>query len=80
VRNDLSGCLAPPCKGLDAADAFLDAAERALDASLPDGLLRLEARLAATQADWAGVLHRFEQQLQQLALAGRTVPRYAAMA
>jgi hypothetical protein len=26
------------------------------------------------------VLHRFEQQLQQLALAGRTVPRYAAMA
>jgi glycosyltransferase involved in cell wall biosynthesis len=80
VRNDLSGCLAPPCKGLDAADAFLDAAERALDASLPDGLRGGQARLQAQQADWAGVLHRFEQQLQQLALAGRTVPRYAAMA
>ena len=80
VRNDISACLAPPCEGQGAADAFLDAAERALDASLPDGLLRLEARLAATQADWAGVLHRFEHQLQLLAVAGRTVPRYAAVA
>jgi len=80
VRDGFSGCLVPPCEGLGAADAFLDAATRALDAAAPDGLLRLEARLAATQADWGSVLHRFEQQLQQLAVAGQAVPRYAAMA
>ncbi|KQY88878.1 MULTISPECIES: glycosyltransferase family 1 protein [Roseateles] len=80
VRDGISGCLAPACDGLEAADAFLDAATRALDASEPDGLLRLEARLTATQADWTSVLHRFEQELQQLAAAGQPVPGYAAMA
>nr|WP_255763426.1 glycosyltransferase family 1 protein [Pelomonas sp. P7] len=80
VRDGVNGCLAPPCDGLDAADAFLDAATRALDASAPDGLLRLEARRTAREADWDGVLRRFEQQLQRLATAGRSVPRYAAVA
>lgn len=80
VRDGASGCLAPPCQGLAAADAFLDAATRALDASAPDGLLRMEARLAATQADWAGVQRRFEQHLAQLAAAGGALPRYAALA
>ncbi|KQV60192.1 glycoside hydrolase [Pelomonas sp. Root1217] len=80
VRDGVSGCLAPVCQGLDAADAFLDAATRALDASEPDGLLRLEARLAAIQADWGSVQRRFEQQLLQLAATARTVPRYAALA
>ena len=81
VRDGVSGCLAAPGAGLDGAAAFLDAATRALDASAPDGLLRLEARLAATQADWDSVLRRFELHLQQLAEAGRSpLPRYAAMA
>ncbi|HEY8877425.1 MAG TPA: glycosyltransferase family 1 protein [Roseateles sp.] len=80
VRDGVSGCLAEPCQGLDAADAFLDAATRALDASAPDGLLRMEARLAATQADWGSVQRRFEQLLLQLAEAARAVPRYAALA
>lgn len=80
VRDGVSGCLAEPCGGLDAADAFLDAATRALDASAPDGLLRMEARLAATQADWASVQRRFEQLLVQLAAAAQAVPRYAALA
>lgn len=80
VRDGISGCLAEPCQGLDAADTFLDAATRALDASAPDGLLRMEARLAATQADWASVLRRFEQHLQAVAAAARTLPRYAALA
>jgi glycosyltransferase involved in cell wall biosynthesis len=79
VRDGVSGCLAEPCHGLDAADAFLEASTRALDASTPDGLLRMEARLAAMQADWAGVLRRFEQQLVTLAAAS-AVPRYAALA
>ena len=80
VRDGVSGCLAQPCEGLDAADAFLDAATRALDASTPDGLLRMEARLAATQADWTSVQRRFEQMLVQLAAAAQSVPRYAALA
>jgi glycosyltransferase involved in cell wall biosynthesis len=80
VRNDVSGCLAPPCEGLAAADAFLGTATRALEASEPDGLLRLEARLAATQADWDGVLRRFEQRLCRVAADGRLAPRYAAVA
>jgi len=80
VRDDVSGCLAEPCEGLDAADAFLDAATRALDASAPDGLLRLEARLAAARADWGSVQRRFEQMLVQLAAASQAVPGYAALA
>ncbi|KQW52008.1 MULTISPECIES: glycosyltransferase family 1 protein [unclassified Roseateles] len=80
VRDGVSGCLAPPCGGQAAADAFLDATTRALDASAPDGLLRLEARLTAMQADWPGVQRRFEQQLMRVAEAGRTVPRHAALA
>ncbi len=79
VRDGVSGCLAPPCEGLDAADAFLEAASHALDLSAPDGLLRHEARRAALEADWEGVLRRFEQQLLQLAAARRMVPRYAAV-
>lgn len=80
VRDGVSGCLAPPCEGLDAADAFLEAATRALDLSDPGGLLRHEARRAALEADWEGVQRRFEQQLLQLAAAGPAVPRYAAVA
>lgn len=80
VRDGVNGCLAPPCEGLDAADAFLEAATRALDLSAPDGLLRREARRAALEADWEGVQRRFEQQLLRLAAADRTLPRYAAMA
>ncbi|MGM9484038.1 glycosyltransferase family 4 protein [Roseateles sp. NT4] len=80
VRDGVSGCLAPPCEGLDSADAFLDAATRALDACAPDGLMRMEARLAATQADWTGVQRRFEQQLLQLAEAAEAMPGQAALA
>lgn len=80
VRDGVSGCLAPPCAGLAAADAFLLAATRALQAAEPDGLLRLEARLAAMQADWDGVLRRFDQQLCRVAAAGRVATRYAAVA
>ena len=80
VRDGISGCLAQPCEGLDVADAFLDAATRALDASAPDGLLRMEARLAATRADWAGVQRRFEQLLMQLAAAEQALPRHIALA
>ncbi|MGQ3052540.1 MAG: glycosyltransferase family 4 protein [Roseateles sp.] len=80
VRDGVSGCLAPPCVGQPAADAFLDACTRALDASAPDGLLRLEARLAAMQVDWAGVQRRFEQHLMRVAEAGRTLPTHAALA
>jgi glycosyltransferase involved in cell wall biosynthesis len=70
----------PARDSLGAADAFLDAATRALDAAAPDSLLRMEARLAAVQADWDGVLRRFDQQLQQLAQARQMVTRYAAVA
>ena len=81
VRDGVNGCLAPPCQGLDAADAFLDAATRALDASAPDGLLRMEARLTATQADWPSVQRSFEQALLQLAgAAAQSLPGYAALA
>jgi glycosyltransferase involved in cell wall biosynthesis len=80
IRDGVSGCLAPPCEGLNAADAFLDAATRALDACEADGLLRLEARLAACQADWDGVLRRFDQLLRAVAGAGRVATRYAAVA
>ncbi|MBW8846728.1 MAG: glycosyltransferase family 1 protein [Burkholderiales bacterium] len=80
VRDGVNGCVAPPCNGLDASDAFLGAATRALDASAPDGPLRQQARLSAIQADWGTVQRRFEQQLLQLAVAGRTAPRHAALA
>lgn len=66
VRDGISGCLAPPRDGLAAADAFLGAATRALDASAPTHPLRQQARLAAVQADWGRVQRRFEQQLVQL--------------
>ncbi|HEY9108779.1 MAG TPA: glycosyltransferase family 1 protein [Roseateles sp.] len=81
VRDGVSGCLARRCEdGLAAADAFLDAAMRALDASDPDGPLRREARLAAARADWQGVLRGFEQQLCRVALAGAATTRHAALA
>ncbi|RZL40684.1 MAG: glycosyltransferase family 1 protein [Rubrivivax sp.] len=80
VRDGVSGCVAPPCEGQTAADAFLDAATRALDASEPDGPMRLAAREAATRADWQGVLRQFEQQLCRVAVAGCPAPRHAAMA
>lgn len=80
VRDGISGFVAPPCEGLAAADAFLAAATRALDACAPDSLLRVEARLAATQADWGAVHRRFEQQLLRLAEAGRVLPRHVALA
>lgn len=67
VRDGVSGCLAPPCEGQDAGDAFLAAAERALAHAAPHALLRHEARQAACQAPWGDVLARFEQQLRQLA-------------
>lgn len=80
VRDGVSGCLAPPCEGLDTADAFLDAATRALDASAPGGLLRREARLAAAQADWGDVQGRFEQHLLELAAAAQAASGQAALA
>ena len=80
VRDGVSGCVTPARDGLAAADGFLAAATRALAASAPDGLMRLEARLAATQADWQSVLRRFEQQLCSVAAAGRVVMPYAAVA
>ena len=80
MRDGVSGFLAPPCEGQDAADSFLAAAARAVDASAPDSLLRVEARLAARQADWGTVHRRFEQQLLKLAEAGRTLPRHAVLA
>ncbi|MCE4553099.1 glycosyltransferase family 4 protein [Roseateles cellulosilyticus] len=80
IRDDVNGCLAAPGPASDAADAFLDAASRALNASEPDGLLRMEARLAATQADWGGVLRRFELQLRRVAFAGSVAARDAALA
>lgn len=66
VVDGISGCLTPPSDGLSAADAFLDAATRALDASAPGHAMRHQARRAALQADWSSVLRRFEQQLQRL--------------
>lgn len=80
VRDGTSGCLTPPCHGLAAADAFLNAATRALDASDPGGPLRREARLAAERADWQGVLRGFEQQLCRVAQAGAATARHAALA
>lgn len=80
VRDGINGCLAPPREGLGAADAFLEAATRAVDAAAPGSLLRSAARQAAAQADWAGVLRRFEQQLTPLAAAGRVPPRHAVPA
>jgi len=79
VRDDVSGCLVPASEGLSAADTFLAAATRALDASAPDGSLRLQARLAASRADWGGVMRRFEQRLCEVA-AGQRAPHYAAAA
>ncbi|RZJ02178.1 MAG: glycosyltransferase, partial [Rubrivivax sp.] len=80
IRDGVSGCLAPPCEGLSTADAFLDAATRALGSCEADGLLRMEARLAACQADWDGVLRRFDQHLRLVASAGGVATRYAAVA
>lgn len=80
VQDGESGCLAPPCEGLDAADAFLAAASRALDASAPEGPIRQQARLSAQRADWASVQGRFERHLSQLAAARRAPPRHAAAA
>lgn len=61
------GCLAPPCGGPAAADAFMAAATRALRVSAPGSPLRLHARLAAIQADGCRVPRRFGQQLLRLA-------------
>ena len=80
VRDGVNGCVTPPCEGMDAGDAFLRAATRALDAAAPDGPLRQQARLTAAQADWAGVHRRFEQLLLQLAAVDRTLPHHAALA
>jgi glycosyltransferase involved in cell wall biosynthesis len=80
VVDGVSGCLAPPCEGLQAADAFLGAATRALDAAAPDSPLRQAARQAVAQADWDSVLRRFELQLMQRAAAGRALPAEAALA
>lgn len=80
VRDGQSGCLAPPCEGLDVADAFLAAASRALNAAAPDGALRLQARLSAGLADWAGVQGLFERQLRQLVAARAAAPCHAAAA
>jgi glycosyltransferase involved in cell wall biosynthesis len=80
VRDGVNGCVAPPCEGLPAADAFLDAATRALDASAPDGPLRQQARQAASQACWDEVLRSFEQQLMRLAEPGLRLPRHVALA
>ncbi|PTT84696.1 glycoside hydrolase, partial [Pelomonas sp. HMWF004] len=81
VRDGVSGCLAPlRANPLEAADTFLDATRRALDAAVPGSMLRLEARLAACQADWGGVLRRFERQLVQLGTAGHELPGHAALA
>lgn len=70
VRDGVSGCLAPPCDGLEAADALLGAAARALAAAAPGGSMRRAARQAACEAGWEPVLGRFEQQLLQLAGTG----------
>ncbi|MCF8204859.1 MAG: glycosyltransferase family 1 protein [Methylotenera sp.] len=79
VRDGHSGCLAPPCEGLEAADAFLAAASRALQAARAGGAMRQPAREAALQADWGRVQRRFEQQL--LALVPAPVqPVHAALA
>jgi glycosyltransferase involved in cell wall biosynthesis len=67
IRDGVSGCLAAASGGLAGLEAFFDAATRALQASAPDGPLRAQARLAACQVDWTGVLRRFEQQLERLA-------------
>ncbi|MFG6416462.1 glycosyltransferase family 4 protein [Roseateles sp. DC23W] len=80
VRDGVSGCLTPPSLGLAAADAFLDAATRALEASAPGGAMRRQAREATLQAGWPPVLRRFEQQLIQLASASRAVPALALAA
>lgn len=71
VQEGVSGCLTSPQGGLEAADAFLGAAMRALEASAPDAALRRQARQVALRADWAGVQRRFEHQLLQLAHAPR---------
>lgn len=80
VRDGVSGCLAPPSVGLGAADAFMGAATRALEAGAPGGALRQQAREVACQTGWGPVLRRFEQQLVQLAAAGRSVPGLAVAA
>ena len=79
VRDGHSGCLAPPCEGLDAADAFLGAADRALQAAQPGSALRQQARQAALRADWGRVQRRFEQQLLALVPAPLH-PAHAALA
>lgn len=78
IHDGVNGCVAPPREGLQAADAFLAAATRALDAAAPDHPLRRQARLAAQQAGWQGVLALFEQRLQALvAPAGQVEPAVA---
>lgn len=77
LRDGVDACLAPPRDGLAGADAFLEAARRAIAAASPDGALRRAARLAAAPADWGNVLRRFEQQLVQLAASDRTLPSHA---
>lgn len=57
VQDGVSGCLAPPCRGLDMADALLAAATRALDAATPGGPMRSQARLAAERALGVAVAH-----------------------
>lgn len=79
VRDGHSGCLAPPCEGLDATDAFLGAADRALQAAQPGSALRQQARQAALRADWGRVQRRFEQQLLALVPAPLH-PAHAALA
>lgn len=79
VVDGVSGCLAPVSEGLAGVDAFLATATQALDASAPGHPMRQAARLAALQADWGRVQHRFEQHLQGL-VSPAPVAAHAALA
>ncbi len=76
-RDGLSACLA----AAETTDAFIAAAERALDSAAPASMLRQRAREAALRADWDLQLRAFDQRLRAVVAdsAGRRV-QHAALA
>ena len=80
ITEGESGWLAPP----DAAEGFIEATRRALDAegsvTEPQSALRRQARAAALCADWGAVLRGFDLRLRAVAAATTEPIKHAAMA
>jgi glycosyltransferase involved in cell wall biosynthesis len=76
VHDDYNGFLARPAD----ADGFFAAAELALDAAAPGGIVRQRARALALRSDWETALAGFERQLAEvIGAAAEREPSHATL-